>query len=104
MHFYADMLILYHNKPTHMKKLYFFLTLLFLIHFSQNSWGQIKLGNNPSNIDPTALIELESSTQGLLLPRMTSAQRDALPMETSPVGLLIYNTEKAMIKDLMEKK
>lgn len=102
MHFYADMLILYHNKPTHMKKLYFFLFLLFLIHFSQNSWGQIKLGNNPSNIDPTALLELESSTQGLLLPRMTSAQRDAIPMETSPVGLMIFNTNLDQIQYLYE--
>jgi len=76
-----------------MKKLYFFLSLLFLILFSEFSWGQIKLGNNPSTIDPPALLELESSTQGLLLPRMTSAQRDALPMDTSPVGLLIYNTD-----------
>jgi hypothetical protein len=76
-----------------MKKLYFFLSLLFLIFFSQISQGQIKFGNNPASIDPAALLELESSTQGLLLPRMTSAQRDALPMDTSPVGLLIYNTD-----------
>jgi hypothetical protein len=55
--------------------------------------GASKLGDNPENIDPAALLELESTTKGLLLPRMTSAQRDALPMDTSPVGLLIYNTD-----------
>lgn len=76
-----------------MKKLYFFLSLLFLIFISQFSHGQIKLGNNPASIDPAALLELENTTQGLLLPRMTSAQRDALPMDSSPMGLLIYNTD-----------
>jgi len=85
-----------------MKKLYFFLFLLFLFFCSQYSWGQIKLGNNPANIDPTALLELESSTHGLLLPRMTSAQRDALPMDTSPIGLLIFNTDLNEIQYLYE--
>ena len=85
-----------------MKKLYFFLFLLFLFFCSQYSWGQIKLGNNPANIDPTALLELESSTHGLLLPRMTSAQRDALPMDTSPTGLLIFNTDLNEIQYLYE--
>ena len=66
------------------------------------SWGQIKIGDNPQTIDPAALIELESSSQGLLLPRMTSAQRDALPMGTSPVGLLIYNTDLNQIQYLFE--
>ena len=102
MHTYTDMLIFYQTKPTLMKKLYFFLSLLFLIYFSQNSWGQVKLGNNPSNIDPTALLELESSTQALLLPRLTSAQRDALPMDTSPIGLLIFNTDLNQIQYLYE--
>ena len=88
-----DRPIFYLTKPTTMKKLYFFLSLILLILFSEFSWGQIKLGSNPSTIDPAALLELESSTQGLLLPRMTSAQRDALPVDSSPVGLLIYNTD-----------
>ena len=85
-----------------MKKLYFFLPLFVLLCFSQNSWGQVKLGNNPATIDPSALLELDSTTHGLLLPRMTSAQRDALPMETSPTGLLIFNTDINEIQYLYE--
>ena len=60
------------------------------------------MGNNPSRIDPTALLELDSTTHGLLLPRMTSAQRDAIPMDTSPVGLMIYNTDIDEIQYLYE--
>ena len=85
-----------------MKQFYFITIAIVFLLFSQNSWGQIKLGNNPETIDPAALLELESSTKGLLLPRMTSAQRDALPMQTSPVGLLIYNTDINEIQYLFE--
>lgn len=74
----------------------------FLIFFSQFSQGQIKLGNNPASIDPAALLELESTTWGLLLPRMTTAQRDVLPMDSRPVGLLIYNTDIDEMQYLFE--
>jgi hypothetical protein len=37
-----------------------------------------------------AILELNSVTQGLLLPRMTTAQRDAIT--TPPAGLMVYDT------------
>lgn len=37
-----------------------------------------------------ALLELQSTTKGLLLPRLTTAQREALG--SPPAGLLIYNS------------
>ena len=37
-----------------------------------------------------AILNLESTTQGLLLPRLTTTQRDAI--STPPAGLMIYNT------------
>lgn len=38
----------------------------------------------------TAILELSSTTQGLLLPRMTTTQRNAI--SSPPAGLVIYNT------------
>ncbi len=40
--------------------------------------------------DPSALLELFSKNQGLLVPRMTTAERDLIVAPA--VGLLIYNT------------
>lgn len=49
------------------------------------------VGINTATPDPTAVLHLESSNQGLLVPRLSAAQRDAI---TNPAtGLIIYNTD-----------
>jgi len=51
--------------------------------------GALNVGS-ASNANASAILELTSTTRGLLLPRMTSAERDAI---ASPVaGLVVYNT------------
>ena len=51
---------------------------------------QLKLGNNPSVIKKSALLELESSSQGLLLPRINDTTSTTI--KSSPDGMLIYLT------------
>src|SRR6056297_562134 len=53
--------------------------------FSQN------VGINTDNPDNSALLELESSERGLLIPRMTTTQRDAIDLAGNQQALLIYN-------------
>lgn len=50
--------------------------------------GQVVFGG--VTLDASAAVNIISTTQGLLLPRMTTAQRDAIG--TPAAGLLIYNT------------
>ncbi|WP_144036557.1 hypothetical protein [Sphingobacterium psychroaquaticum] len=38
-----------------------------------------------------ALLELESTNKGLLVSRLTTAQRDAIPLVDRSNGMLIYN-------------
>ncbi|WP_296623167.1 hypothetical protein, partial [Marivirga sp.] len=52
--------------------------------------AQVKIGDNPSTIHASSLFELESTTKGLLMVRMTTAQRDS--MDSPPNGMQIYNT------------
>ncbi|SOD01796.1 hypothetical protein SAMN05216486_10165 [bacterium JGI 053] len=47
-------------------------------------------GANATTPSPAAVLQLESTTQGLLLPRMTTTQRDAI--SSPPDGLVIYNS------------
>jgi hypothetical protein len=50
-----------------------------------------KIGTNPGNKLPSAVLELESTTKGFLLPRMTAAQMTAIAAPAT--GLAVYNTD-----------
>ena len=74
-----------------MRSFIFLLTLLFfsIISFSQNNVGIKADGSMP---DSSAKLDVQSTTQGLLLPRMTTAQRNAMPKKTA--GLIVYDIDK----------
>lgn len=61
-----------------------FLFIVFSVH------AQVKLGDNPNSINAASILELEDTTRGVLMPRMTTSQRDAIT--TPPNGLQVYNT------------
>lgn len=72
--------------------------ILFLIVITQLSLlGQIKIGDNPTKIDSTSLLELESKNKGLLLPRIST--EEMMKMK-APNGMLIFNSDssKPMIR------
>ena len=48
------------------------------------------VGIGTSTPHPSAILELSSTTKGLLIPRLTEAERQALPDPAT--GLLIFNT------------
>ena len=50
-----------------------------------------KIGGNPYAIDSKAVLELESTTKGFLLPRMTAIQMAAITTPTE--GMMIYCTD-----------
>ncbi len=52
--------------------------------------AQVKFGSNPANINASAALEVESTTKGMLPPRMTNAQ--AYAIATPATGLMVYNT------------
>lgn len=65
--------------------------LVFLILFSAICvHAQVKIGDNPGTIDAASILELEDTGRGLLVSRMTTAQRDAII--SPPDGLQVYNT------------
>lgn len=68
------------------------LPLLFvLLHFfGIPLMAQVKMGENPKELNASALLELESSNKGFLPTRLSTSQRDAISLPAK--GLLIYNT------------
>ena len=63
-------------------------------------WGQVKIGQNLDQLNPAAILELEATDKGLLLPRLTNKQRDAIPVNESTEGLLIFNSDLNAIQYL----
>src|SRR5689334_19232077 len=77
-------------KTSHMKKNYIFAGLALLA--ASPGFAQTKIGASGAP-DASAMLEITAgatNNKGLLLPRITTAQRNAI---TSPAtGLMIYNT------------
>ena len=75
-----------------MKKPILLLSLLFLITNGANIFAQnVAINSDGSAPDASAMLEVKSTTKGLLPPRMTEAQRDAIG--TPATGLIIYCTD-----------
>ncbi|NCC73686.1 MAG: hypothetical protein EOM06_09845, partial [Sphingobacteriia bacterium] len=72
------------------RKLLLFATLLLLgiQTFAQTGVAINTTGNDP---DTSAMLDVSSNTKGLLIPRMTQAQRTAIALPGK--GLLVYQTE-----------
>lgn len=52
--------------------------------------SQIKIGDNPQNIDASSILELESTTRAFVINRVTTVQMNAIvPIE----GAMVYNTD-----------
>ncbi|TXJ25829.1 MAG: hypothetical protein E6Q24_13130 [Chitinophagaceae bacterium] len=57
--------------------------------------AQLKVGDNPTSIQKSSILELESTRQGLLLPRL--ADTTAINALTPPDGMIIFlNTDKSL--------
>ncbi|MCK0191390.1 hypothetical protein, partial [Arenibacter sp. F20364] len=69
-----------------MKYIHFFFCLL----LGMAVQAQIKIGDNPQNIDPSSVLELESSSRVLVITRVNTAQMDAI---IPSAGALVYNTD-----------
>lgn len=61
----------------------------FILLCSTFSWAQV--GINTSTPDPSAALDIPDTTRGILIPRMTLVQRNAIT--TPATGLLIYQTD-----------
>ena len=70
-----------------MKSIYFFITIM--IFQINQSFAQVAINNDNSDADASAILDIKSTTSGLLTPRMTTTQRTSI---TSPaLGLFVFD-------------
>ncbi|MDZ7878531.1 MAG: tail fiber domain-containing protein [Saprospiraceae bacterium] len=70
-----------------------FTIILFTASFNISAQVLGKFGDNQNTLNTNAVLEIESTSKGILLPRLTTAQQNA--MSSPSDGLLIYNTDSA---------
>lgn len=68
-----------------------FSILLLVFILAASGSAQVKIGDNSTQLDSSAILELQSEQQGFLLPRMSMQKRDSIRNPSE--GLLIYNTD-----------
>ena len=80
-------------KKHTMKKLSIIIILLLTVSISGYSQKFLKLGDNTGTINSSAILDLESTNKGLLLPRVALASTSDISTIQSPaIGLIVYNT------------
>lgn len=73
-----------------MKRSLFKLIISCFTFFSYSLTAQVKLGENVNTINASSLLELESTSKGLLFTRMNTAQMNAM---STVKGMVIFNTD-----------
>ena len=66
------------------------ITLIAFVLFTTLGYAQV--GINTNNPDPSSALEIESNSAGILIPRLTETQRDAISAPAT--GLMIYQTDQ----------
>ena len=68
-----------------------YLTVLMLTLINFQAQAQVGINTDGSQPDASAMLDIKSTDKGILIPRMTQTQRDAI---ASPaIGLMIYQTD-----------
>ncbi|MFK7937582.1 MAG: tail fiber protein [Saprospiraceae bacterium] len=65
--------------------------LFFNFQFSIFNFAQVGINSDNSDPDASAMLDIKSSNKGMLIPRMTTSQRDMI--SNAAVGLLVFDTD-----------
>lgn len=76
-----------------MNKFYFHSVLIVVFFLSQKLHAQVAISETPATPDPSAMLDVVSTTKGMLVPRITAAAR--LGIASPANGLLLYDTDSA---------
>src|SRR6187455_2849659 len=73
-----------------MKKIFLLIKTVFIFCMAYTQQG-VAINTDGSSSDNSAMLDIKSNAKGLLIPRLTALQKNAIV--TPAVGLLIYQTD-----------
>ncbi len=78
------------------------LSLAFVVLCGAGAMAQVKVGDNPTTLQSSAILEMESTNRGLLLPRLSLSSTTSAAMgpggstRTAVTGMTVYNTNASI--------
>ncbi|MBI5220071.1 MAG: hypothetical protein HY958_14180 [Bacteroidia bacterium] len=78
-----------------MRRMKFYVNIICICFFSGYTYSQtqgVSINETGAAVHNSAMLDVSSTAKGLLVPRMTTAQRDAINGGTIAAGLIIFNT------------
>ena len=75
-----------------MKKNIIAAVFIIALFITTSSNAQVGIGVSTADRNPSAQLEVFSTTKGFLPPRMTEAQRNLIPVTSASAGLIVYCT------------
>ncbi|MCL2028743.1 MAG: hypothetical protein FWG79_09715 [Bacteroidales bacterium] len=69
-------------------------TLLFLVAINGAKAQSVAIGEREFTPHPSAILEMQSTNKGMLIPRVTFTQRAYIQTNAQAVGLLVYQTDR----------
>jgi hypothetical protein len=70
---------------------------LLMLFASVHSFAQVKIGDNPTTINPGSVLELESTNKGLMMPRIALTNTTTWGLlGTAAAGMHVYNTNTVL--------
>ena len=70
------------------------LLLLCLILFGFKTFAQVGINVTGAAPTPSAMLDVSSTNKGILIPRMTTIQKNAIPNKVD--GLMVYDTDSKL--------
>ena len=70
--------------------------LILALVYTPDIFSQVKIGDNPRSINADAVLEIESSNKGVILPRIAlKSTKTPIPLKKFIPGMIVYNTTTA---------
>ncbi len=77
-----------------LRRIVYILFVVLLLPLGKLNAQGVLIGRSDNSTNPYAKLEIYSTTSGLLIPRVTTEQMEAIDPDETAISLLVYNTEK----------
>jgi hypothetical protein len=83
------------NRPAYLKGTSIFILLIFMMIISESALSQVAINTDGSDPNSKAILDISATDMGILVPRMTTAERTNFEatLSSNEEGMMVFDTE-----------